>query len=100
MNEALEEAFESHDHLLVEPFKRGREITVAVLENDGIATALPTIEIHVLAEGEWYDYTNRYKAGASRHILEPDMPATSARALKKHAVAAHSSTRLPRSLSV
>ena len=86
---ALIEAFESHDHLIVEPFKKGREITVAVLESDGIASALPIIEIQVLADGEWYDFTNRYKAGASRHILDPDMPPVSADALKRYAVAAH-----------
>lgn len=86
---ALEGAFESHDQLIVEPFKKGREITVAVLEINGIATALPIIEIRVLADGEWYDFTNRYKAGASQHILDPDMPPESANALRRYAVAAH-----------
>lgn len=89
LNSALDEVFESHDQLIVEPFKKGREITVAVLERDGIAIALPIIEIQVLADGEWYDYTNRYKVGASRHILNPEMPSASAEALKRYAVAAH-----------
>lgn len=87
---ALEEAFESHDQLIVEPFRKGREITVAVLESNGIATALPIIEIRVLADGEWYDFTNRYKAGASQHILDPAMPPESADALRRYAVSAHS----------
>lgn len=85
----LTEALESHDQLLVEPFKRGREITVAVLEKEGSATALPIIEIQVLADGEWYDFTNRYKAGASQHILDPPMPPACDEALKNYAVRAH-----------
>ena len=89
LKKALDEVFKSHDQVVVEPFKKGREITVAVLERDGVASALPIIEIEVLAEGEWYDFTNRYKAGASRHILNPEMPSASADALKHHAVAAH-----------
>ncbi len=87
---AVNEALESHDQLIIEPFKRGREITVAVLEQNGVATALPIIEIQVLADGEWYDYTNRYKTGASRHILDPPMPPATADALKQLAIAAHS----------
>ena len=86
---AVNEALESHDQLIIEPFKRGREITVAVLEQSGVATALPIIEIQVLADGEWYDYTNRYKTGASRHILDPTMPSGTSDALKRFAVAAH-----------
>lgn len=86
---ALDEVFKSHDQVVVEPFTKGREITVAVLERDGVASALPIIEIQVLADGEWYDFTNRYKAGASQHILEPDMPSASADSLKRYAVAAH-----------
>ena len=86
---ALDESFEAHDQLLVEPFIAGREITVGVLEQDGVASALPIIEIEVLAEGEWYDFTNRYKTGASRHVLNPTMPEASADALKQTAVSAH-----------
>ncbi|MCY4129933.1 MAG: D-alanine--D-alanine ligase [Gammaproteobacteria bacterium] len=89
LQKALVEAFVSHDQLIIEPFKKGREITVAVLESDGVASALPIIEIQVLADGEWYDFTNRYKAGASQHILDPDMPSATATALKRYAVAAH-----------
>ncbi len=89
LKKALDEVFESHDQLLIEPFKKGREITVAVLERDGLASALPIIEIQVLADGEWYDFTNRYKAGASRHVLDPEMPPTTSEALKRFAVSAH-----------
>lgn len=85
----LAEALDSHDQLIVEPYKKGREITVAVLEREGIAYALPIIEIQVLADGEWYDFTNRYKVGASQHILDPPMPSACAAELKKHAVDAH-----------
>ena len=88
---AIEETLETHHQLLVEPFKKGREITVAVLEREDVVSALPIIEIQVLADGEWYDFTNRYKTGASKHILDPSMPSECAAALKRHAVRAHCS---------
>ena len=86
---AIRESLESHNQLIVEPLKIGREITVAVLERAGTLEALPIIEILVLEDGEWYDFTNRYKQGASRHVIDPFMPATTALALKRIAVTAH-----------
>ena len=89
LREALLEVLESQDQLIVEPYIAGREITVAVLEREGVAFSLPIIEIQVLADGEWYDFTNRYKSGASQHILNPPMPPECATALKEYAVQAH-----------
>ena len=85
----MNEALKSHDQLIVEPFTVGREITVAVLEREGEIEALPIIEIKVLADGEWYDFTNRYKVGASRHIIDPPMPEQTANELKQYAISAH-----------
>ena len=91
VNTVIQESLCSHEQVLVEPFIHGREITVGVLEQQGVTDALPILEIQVLADGEWYDYTNRYKAGASRHVLNPEMKTSTADDLKKHAIAAHKS---------
>ena len=85
---ALGEALAYGDGALVERFVRGREITVGVLdEHDAEAVALPVIEITV-AQGEWYDYRNRYTPGRSRHTA-PDFPADRLRALQQLALRAH-----------
>jgi D-alanine-D-alanine ligase len=60
--------------VLIERFVPGREITVGVLDLHGSAPrALPVIEIRTAAD-EWYDFTNRYAAGRSQHIMPPDLP--------------------------
>ena len=90
LDAAIEDAFTFDQHLLVEPFKTGRELTVGVLELDGHdTTALPVIEIQVLKEGEWYDFNNRYEVNASRHVIEPALPEGVTESLKRFAVTAH-----------
>ncbi len=86
----IAESFKSHDRLVVEPYIEGREITVGILERTGgDTTALPIIEIQVKGEGQWYDFTNRYKPGATRHVIQPDLPTAVADSLQDHAVEAH-----------
>ncbi len=83
-----------HDRLvMIEQYIKGREITAAVLGNDEL-TALPLIEI-IPGEGfEFFDYTAKYQAGASKEIcpapLSPEQTATA----QKLALEAHSALRL------
>jgi len=83
-----------HDRLVMtEQYIKGREITAAVLGNDEL-TALPLIEI-IPGEGfEFFDYTAKYQAGASKEIcpapLSPEQTATA----QKLALEAHSALRL------
>ena len=87
---SIEAAFEYGDHLIVEPFVEGREITVGVLEAPlGSCISLPIIEIHVTVEGAWYDYTNRYTPGGSRHEINPRFADGIAEKLGEYAVLAH-----------
>ena len=75
--------------VIVEPFVVGKEITVGVLDLHGAtAKAFPVIEIRT-APGEWYDAVNRYKAGASEHLVPAPLPAAVTADLQRIAVAAH-----------
>ena len=86
--EPLRAALAFGDGVLVERFTPGREITVGVLHEHGQpAMALPVIEIAV-AEGEWYDYRNRYTPGRSEHRA-PTLPAAQLADLQALAVRAH-----------
>ena len=56
------------EQVLVEPFIKGRELTVAVM--DGKALAVTEI---IPAEG-WYDYEAKYADGGSRHVVPARIP--------------------------
>lgn len=51
------------DEVLVEPFIPGRELTVAVMQNRGLAVT------EILPESKFYDYHSKYVAGGSRHVI-------------------------------
>ena len=75
--------------VIVEPFITGKEITVGVLDLHGEApSAFPVIEIRTAA-GEWYDAVNRYKAGASEHLIPAALPDPVNAELQRIAIAAH-----------
>ncbi len=59
---ALELAFKYEDHVLVERFIKGRELTVGVMGGE----AMPVIEI--IPKAGWYDYKNKYQAGLTEEI--------------------------------
>jgi D-alanine-D-alanine ligase len=65
--EAVGRAFLSQERLLVEERVRGKEVTVAVLEREGVE-ALPPIEV-CTPPGSWYDYKHRYTPGLSTHVI-------------------------------
>ena len=89
VTDPLRAALAFGDGVLVEQFVAGREITVGILDEfDREPLALPVIEI-VVAEGEWYDFVNRYTPGKSEHIIPPDLPAPTLQALQNMALRAH-----------
>lgn len=65
---AVDTAFRYEDTILVEEYVQGREFSVAVISGK----ALPVIEIEPL-EG-FYDYTNKYRAGATKETCPADLP--------------------------
>jgi D-alanine-D-alanine ligase len=91
---AIAQALAFGHGVLVERFVPGREITVGVLDLHGHQpVALPVIEIRTAA-GEWYDFTNRYAAGRSEHVMPPDLPVDVLAALQSAALEAHRSLGL------
>jgi len=72
IEEALDRAFVYDERLLIEERISGREITVAILERNGIE-ALPVIEIRTPL-GSWYDYEHRYTPGLSEHVIPALLP--------------------------
>lgn len=75
--------------LLIEVFKTGREITCGVLDVHGSEPiAHPVIEI-TTATDQWYDFHNRYAAGASEHLIPAPLPDEVIAEVTRVSVAAH-----------
>ena len=89
---ALRSALE-YGACLVEPYLIGREITVGVLQKGADLVPHPVIEIRT-APDEWYDYHNRYAAGASEHIIPAELPQATLTSLQEMALRAHQSLGL------
>ena len=66
--EALKEAFSYEDRVIVEEFIRGREFSVAVIDNQ----AYPIVEIAPLKG--FYNYENKYKAGSTVETCPARIP--------------------------
>ncbi|MEE9389005.1 MAG: D-alanine--D-alanine ligase [Paracoccaceae bacterium] len=70
------------DTLMVEAYAPGRELTTTVM--DGRALGVTDI----ITDG-WYDYSAKYDAGGSRHIIPADIPADIFNACMDYAERAH-----------
>jgi len=79
----LEKAFKYEDKVLVEQYIKGREFTDAVIDG----TALPVVEIAPV-EG-FYDYKNKYQAGAAVETCPADIPDELTESIQKEAVKAY-----------
>jgi D-alanine-D-alanine ligase len=89
LTKPFETAFALGDGVLVEPFVLGMEVTVGVLDLHGeAARVFPTIEVRT-PRGTWYDYTHRYTAGESEHVIPANVSLPCQRRLQEIALAAH-----------
>ena len=89
VQEAIDSALQFDDQVLVEPYVKGREITVGVLDlHNEDAFALPVTEI-IVDENEWYDFTNRYTPGRSRHVIPAEIDDELSAEIQQAAVEAH-----------
>jgi D-alanine-D-alanine ligase len=87
IDKAIREAFTYGDRVLVEKRIKGKEVTVGILERNGIE-ALPVIEIRT-PRGSWYDFKHRYTPGLSEHIIPAPIPSNVYKRVQKLAIIAH-----------
>lgn len=87
LEEAIHNAFEFSDRILVEEYIPGRELTVAVVDN----TAMPVLEIK--PKHGIYDYECKYTSGMSEYIVPAEIPEELSISMKEIAVRACNSLR-------
>jgi D-alanine-D-alanine ligase len=76
--------------LLAESYVAGREFTVAVIDfcnTSHTPVALAVTEL--VSNRAFYDYTAKYTAGQTTHVVNPTLPAELSMQLKQYAVLAH-----------
>jgi len=71
------------DHLLAEPFIKGRELTVAVLGDQALAVT------ELKPKAGFYDYAAKYTDGLTEHICPAEVPEGIAQAMLDMAAKAH-----------
>lgn len=80
---ALDDCFSLDDHVLVEEFFQGRELTVGILG----AEALPVVEI--VPHGGFYDYEHKYTKGGSEYFVPARISAADTLRVQEAAINAH-----------
>ncbi len=75
--------WQDFDHLLAEPFIKGRELTTAVIGDK----ALCVTELQV--KSGFYDYDAKYTDGLTTHICPADIPEDIAQLCREYALKAH-----------
>jgi D-alanine-D-alanine ligase len=71
------------DHLLAEPFIKGRELTVAVIGGEALAVT------ELKPKAGFYDYDAKYTDGLTQHICPAEVPDEIASAMMDMAARAH-----------
>ncbi len=72
-----------YDQLLAEPFIRGRELTVAVLDDEALAVT------ELKPTAGFYDYDAKYTDGLTVHVCPAEVPDAIAQAMLEMALDAH-----------
>lgn len=70
------------EHVMVETFAPGREMTTTVMGDRALSVT------DILTDG-WYDYDAKYKIGGSRHVIPADIPKQIFDACLDYALRAH-----------
>ena len=79
--------WQEFEHLLAEPYIRGRELTTAVIDGPDGARALTVTEL--VPKSGFYDFDAKYTDGMTEHVCPADIPAEIATACKDFALRAH-----------
>jgi D-alanine-D-alanine ligase len=83
LGKAIERAFSYSDKVMVEQFIEGRELTVAILEEE----ALPIVEIK--PKDGFYDYEHKYTGGMTEYICPAELPGSLTEELREKSLIAH-----------
>ncbi|MBI1822642.1 MAG: D-alanine--D-alanine ligase [Nitrospirae bacterium] len=83
LQEAFTEAFLYDSEILIEPYIRGRELQVGILEDSPLGI------IEIRTQRKFYDYTAKYVPGMSEHIYPAPLPEDIAIRLMQLGLAAH-----------
>ena len=79
----VEGPWQHFERLLAEPFIRGRELTVAVLDDEALAVT------ELRPKSGFYDYDAKYTDGMTEHVCPADVPDEIAEAMLDMALRAH-----------
>ncbi len=82
---AIELAFRYSDKILIEQYIKGKEITVAVIDD----TSYPVIEIR--PKNGYYDYHHKYTSGMTEYICPAEIPEVTALSIRETGLRAHNS---------
>jgi len=83
LDKAVELAFSFDENVLIEEYIKGRELTVAILDDH----ALPVIEI--LPKRKFFDYEAKYKYGMTEYIVPAVLPSEIGSLAQANALSAH-----------
>ena len=90
----VEGPWQDFDELLAEPFIKGRELTVAVLDDEALAVT------ELKPKSGFYDYDAKYTDGMTEHVCPADIPDEIAEAMMDMAARGAPAARLPRRLAL
>ena len=79
----MEGPWQHFDELLAEPFIKGRELTVAVMDGEPLAVT------ELKPKAGFYDYDAKYTDGLTQHVCPAEVPYEIAAAMMDMAARAH-----------
>jgi D-alanine-D-alanine ligase len=85
---ALTAAFETDDAVMLEPFAKGRDMTIGVVLVEGELKVTPVLELRCPQDG-WYTLEAKYTHGRTEFILPAPLPPEETAWLQSMALQAH-----------
>ena len=86
--DAVEKSFQYEDEVVIEPYIKGREFACGIIDGQ----ALPVIEI--IPKTGFFDYANKYQAGATQEVCPADIPEDVAERMQRATELAFKSLKL------
>lgn len=87
LDSALQKAFKYSSRVLLENYTKGKELTVAVVDKNGKAIALPVIEIR--SRNDFFDYESKYDAKLVEELCPAPIDEKLAQNLQSQALSIH-----------